>query len=65
MNNSKLANYLPNDSLAFEFLKFAQKHQAGNNIRWNHVQLAKEIAQQFGNVSKRIAIAFGCAHAAE
>lgn len=40
--------------LALNLLKLPQKHQTSHHVRGHHVQVAEKIAQQSGDVGKRV-----------
>lgn len=45
---------LLHDQLALDLLEFPQQHQAGHHVRRHHVQVAEEVAEQPGDVGKRV-----------
>lgn len=40
--------------LALDLLKLSQEHQTGHHVRGHHVQVAKEVAQQPGDIRERV-----------
>lgn len=45
---------LLHDQLPLDLLELPQQYQAGDHVRRHHVQIAKEIAEQPGDIRERI-----------